>query len=299
MEGISYYSWEMRQWFPEPLLQIFSHPITERFYLNFSAINLVCFAIVFIYGIYPIRDSIIRKRGHAKFIIERETIKKILYIEIPILTVLTLLWTGKGTDDPYYLLPFITIDLEEIIHTYGTGGFYVYTPLRNLTGATLYSLQFNLGASVTAGIIYMVLQATKRELRYFLAKTCFELASNDCDKIRKIGHFILGLKFYNEYLKKTLKIQINGIGNIYSKVISDSTVDQHEVTKSVLTSFESCKDKLEPVKSLSKIIDSEKKEEFLIEESLVERIKDLAVFFATIIPVGITIIRLLAGQPSE
>jgi hypothetical protein len=58
-------------------------------------------------------------------------------------------------------------------------------------------------------------------------------------------------------------------------------------------SFESS-DKLEPVKSLSKIAyDKDDKDTFLVEESISKRIKDMAIFFATIIPVAIAIIQLL------
>jgi hypothetical protein len=51
-------------------------------------------------------------------------------------------------------------------------------------------------------------------------------------------------------------------------------------------SFES-NDKLEPIKCLSKILNVKDTDTFLVDESIGKRIKDMAIFFATIIPVAI------------
>jgi hypothetical protein len=50
---------------------------------------------------------------------------------------------------------------------------------------------------------------------------------------------------------------------------------------------------LEPIKSFSKVLNVGDTETFLVDESIGKRIKDMAIFFATIIPVAVAVIQLL------
>jgi hypothetical protein len=59
----------------------------------------------------------------------------------------------------------------------------------------------------------------------------------------------------------------------------------------ISNSFES-DDKLEPIRSLSKIL-NEDPVTFLVYESIGKKIKDMAIFFATIIPVAVTVTQLI------
>jgi hypothetical protein len=103
----------------------------------------------------------------------------------------------------------------------------------------------------------------------------------------------MGIKLYDKYLRRTLNVQINDIKKIYSKIMSDSNIDKNEAMRSIMGSFESGEDKLKPVKCFSRMLNIKKSEEFLVDESFGERLKDMAIFFATIIPVAVTIIQLL------
>jgi hypothetical protein len=80
---------------------------------------------------------------------------------------------------------------------------------------------------------------------------------------------------------------------ILSKLIIDFSIDKTEAIHSLTSAFENDNNKLKPAKFLSEIANVQEIKNFLIEESTGQRIKDLAIFFATIIPVGIAIIQLL------
>jgi hypothetical protein len=52
--------------------------------------------------------------------------------------------------------------------------------------------------------------------------------------------------------------------------------------QSIMASFESDEDKLKPVKFFSRMLNIERTEEFLVDESFGQKLKDMAIFFATI-----------------
>jgi len=55
--------------------------------------------------------------------------------------------------------------------------------------------------------------------------------------MNRIKYFILGLDSYDNYLRKKLKLGIKNI-DIYSKIISDSTLDKDEVIRLTAEAFE-------------------------------------------------------------
>ena len=119
------------------------------------------------------------------------------------------------------------------------------------------------------------------------------IASKEKDETKRAKYFIKGLKFYDRYLRRTINLQINNIKEIYSKVIIDSNIDPEKEINSLSLAFETDNDRLKPARCLSKIVNVDDTKKFLIEESIGKRLKDLIIFFATIIPVAIAIIQLL------
>src|SRR5437879_13101873 len=103
----------------------------------------------------------------------------------------------------------------------------------------------------------MVLLRAKKDTRYYMAKTCFEAISKMRDQTAKVNYLIAGIKFYDRYLQRTLNVQINDVKKIYSKIISDSSIDKNEAMCSILASFESDEDKLKPVKCISKMLNAQ------------------------------------------
>ena len=93
-------------------------------------------------------------------------------------------------------------------------------------------------------------------------------------------------------MRRTLNLEINDAKKVYSKILSDPNLNKDESMRLITESFES-DDKLEPIKCLSKILNVKDTDTFLVDESIVKRIKDMAIFFATIIPVVVTVIQLM------
>ena len=78
------------------------------------------------------------------------------------------------------------------------------------------------------------------------------------------------------------------------KILTDSNVNRNTSIQEIFDSFGGS-DKLAPINCLSKIAHiKDDKDTFLVEESIGKRIKDMAIFFATIIPVAVAVIQLSA-----
>jgi hypothetical protein len=95
---------------------------------------------------------------------------------------------------------------------------------------------------------------------------------------------------------RTLNLEMNDAKKIYSKILSDYNMNKNESILKITESFDS-NDKLEPIKCLSKILNVKDTETFLVDESIGKRIKDMAIFFATIIPVAVAVIQLMLQKP--
>ena len=262
--------------------------------------------ITFVYAFYPIKFSIIQRRGFGKILIEYEYVKKILYFEIPILIVSTFFISTPSlhsefsdqlyhftADFPVLVTKWVGLETYGIIIKEDLGKDPVYTQKAAFTTFVLNGLMINLGLSVTAGIIYMILITVKKDLKFYFAKTVLEIASKEKEETKKANSLFKAIKIYDGYLRRALDLQISNTKEIYSKLLIDSSIDRNKAIESLSTAFERDNDKLKPVKCLSEIANVQETKKFLVEQSIRDRIKDLAIFFATIIPVAITIIQLL------
>jgi hypothetical protein len=268
----------------------------------FSFIYLISI-ICLVYGFYPIKFRNIERRGFSNLLIEHTYIKKILYIEIPILIVATFFISvfqfydfsspqyqtadtilrsiGKSLDLEGYRTHIITLSSSSLMAPGEFLGHYFFN-----------GLIMNLGISVTAGIIWMVLVAARKEIGYYLAKSLFQTITHELEEPKKAQYLIKATKTYDKYLRRTLNLEINNVKKIYSKILSDSNLNKNESFRLISGSFDG-NDKLEPIKCFSKILDVKETDTFLVDESIGKRIKDMAIFFTTIIPVAVTIIQLL------
>jgi len=280
------------------------NPGTTTIY-TFSYISLVS-TITLVYAFYPLKFAIIKKRGFVNILIEYEYIKKILYFETPILIVVMLFVSAQAffdnTSAVYNFIENIQFPLEKGLETYGMN-FYSTTGDGSIQETEDFAAEFlfhgliiNLGFSVTSGIIYIILITIRKDLRFYLAKTFLEIASKEKEEIKKMKYLINSIKFYDRYLRGSLNLQINNIKEIFSNIIIDSSIDKSEAIQSLFSAFENDNDKLKPAKCLSEITHIHESQEFLIEELIGQRIKDLAIFFATIIPVAVGIIQLLLSK---
>jgi hypothetical protein len=99
----------------------------------------------------------------------------------------------------------------------------------------------------------------------------------------------MGLNWYNKFLKRNIGLQINDITGIYSKVITDSSLNSNKTLVSMSESFAS-EDEFEPLRYLSVFFPDTKKEQILARESIRTRIQESSDILIPIITVTLTII---------
>jgi hypothetical protein len=272
----------------------------------FSYIYLISISGL-VYAFYPIKFRNIERRGFTNLLIEHTWIKKILYFEVPILIAIISFFSLTSLVYYYDYDNYFSKQLTYFVYTIGDpiGQYNIIIccfekpPLRevsfsggNILQITLNGLMINLGFSVTAGIIWMILVSVRKDLGYYLAKTLFQTPSQEKEASKKWEYLVKGTKIYDKFLRNTLNLEINNARKIYSKILSDPNLNKNESMRLISDSFES-NDKYEPIKSLSKILNIKNPDTFLVDESIGKKLKDMAIFFATIIPVAVTVIQLL------
>ena len=135
----------------------------------------------------------------------------------------------------------------------------------------------------------MAFALSRKRFRLYFAKGCLSISKNSKDEVEKIEFLIKGLNSYNSFLKRHIKLEINEIKKIYSKITTLPTNEKIETVNKIIQSFESG-DTLEPVRYLSSLKDSTT-ELFLVEEPLEQKIKLQVTYAAGIIPVILTVIQ--------
>jgi hypothetical protein len=91
----------------------------------------------------------------------------------------------------------------------------------------LIGLTVNLIVSVTAGIIFMILVSTRREVGYYLAKSLLQAIRQEKEESKKAQYLIRAIKLYDKFLRRTLNLEINNTKKIYSKILSDYKTDKN------------------------------------------------------------------------
>jgi hypothetical protein len=70
-------------------------------------------------------------------------------------------------------------------------------------------------------VIKLLLEQGRKKFKLYYAKGCFRIASKETtDEIDKARYFMIGLAWYNKYLKKNINLQIKDMIRIRSKVIT-------------------------------------------------------------------------------
>ena len=258
------------------------HSGQNAFYVNVGILDVLLIPM-FIYAIKPKIYSMknyFDKKGYQNVVYEYKFLKLFVCICAPIVIIFNFL----------YYVEYYEIGGRQLSFEYNTGAVTLTEiAMLELTVNFLHYLMF----PVIAGIIWIVILHIRKEFKFYMAKTYFQLTAYQKDKTSKVGHLIHGIKSYDSYLRRSLNLQINNIKEVFSKIIVDSNIDNNNVTSILLASFQNDSYKLAPARCLSEITNIQDPKQFLIEESISERIKDNAIFFATVIPVLITVTQLL------
>jgi hypothetical protein len=240
----------------------------------FSAFQIIVFVVmVFIYPPYPAPFSIEKyfiKRGFESSVSEFELVRKILYVGVPLLIFFTVIDLLKPLFEQFVSEEIVSMLTENIVF-YSARGFLFLT--------------------VLAAMLKMVFALSRKRFRLYFAKGCLSIAKNSNDEVEKMEYLIKGLDSYNSYLKRHIKLEVNEIKKIYSKITTLPAKEKMDTVSRIIQSFESG-DTLEPVRYLSTLHDN-KTELFLAEEPLEKKIKLQVTYAAGIIPVILTIIQIV------
>ena len=238
----------------------------------FSTFQIVVFVVmVLIYPPYPAPFSIEKyfvKRGFESAVSEFELVRKILYVAIPLLIFFTVIDLLKPLIEQFISDDMVSMFTENIVF-YSARGFLFLT--------------------VLAGLLKVVFALSRKRFRLYFAKGCLSIAKNSNDEVEKMEYLIKGLDSYNSFLKRHIKLEINEIKKIYSKITTLPSKEKSDTVSKIIKSFESG-DTLEPVRYLSSLHDNNR-ELFLAEEPLQQKIKLQVTYAAGIIPVILTVIQ--------
>jgi hypothetical protein len=165
--------------------------VTDKYFVNVTLVPF--FVVSLFYAFYPLKfraDEYHKKRGLREVVIEYEFVKKILCIEIPLLLIFTL------TNFYVQLVDVFRTDLLLFV----------------------YVAQMALQYSVTAGILWLLLQMARKEFRYYMARAYIKCIPDNYDDVRKLRWLIMALNSYNKYLLRNLKLQIDNL-KVYSTLL--------------------------------------------------------------------------------
>ena len=237
----------------------------------FSTFQIVVFVVmVLIYPPYPAPFSIEKyfiKRGFESAVSEFELVRKILYVAIPLLIFFTVIDLLRPLFEQFVSDETVSLLTNNIVF-YSARGFLFLT--------------------VLAGLLKMVFALSRKRFRLYFARGCLTITKRSNDEVEKMEYLIKGLDSYNSFLKRHIKLGINEIKKIYSRIATLPAEEKSDTVNRIITSFESG-DTLEPVRYLSSL--HEGKELFLAEESFEQKIKLQVTYAAGIIPVILTVIQ--------
>ena len=237
----------------------------------FSAFQIIVFVVmVLIYPPYPAPFSIEKyfiKRGFESAVSEFELVRKILYVAIPLLIFFTVIDLLRPLFEQFVSDEIVSMLTNNIVF-YSARGFLFLT--------------------VLAGLLKMAFALSRGRFRLYFAKGCLSITKSSNDEVERMEYLIKGLNSYNSFLKRHIKLGINEIKKIYSRITILPAKEKSDTVNRIITSFESG-DTLEPVRYLSSL--HEGKELFLGEESFEQKIKLQVTYAAGIIPVILTVIQ--------
>jgi uncharacterized protein YneF (UPF0154 family) len=174
----------------------------------------------------------------------------------------------------------LTAKASSVIHSF----------IFQLAGQWVYYLLFMIPIVPVSIIIKLLLEHARKEFRFYYAKGCFKIVSNvNTHELDKAKYFKIGLIWYNKFLKRNIGLHINDIMKIYSKIITDSPLEQNSALISISESFNS-EDGLKPLRHLSTVIPGKEAGEALTEQYIRTTIKESSDLLLPIIGTIITII---------
>jgi hypothetical protein len=265
---------------------------------------LIVFSLFsFIPAIYPI-PIYFQKRGFENIVYEYQFMKKILYVSIILviaLILLLILFQNKDIMNFFVPVPknYINetlLESQNLSKTEQLNLMLQYTTsemIYLMKPFEIFRLLYNIIYFIVPIPIFIVvkflLDQKRKHFQLFFAKACFKILSKDTiNEIDKVSYLMIGLTWYNKFLKRTIHLQIKDLSLVCSKVVFNSPLNKNKILTSISEAF-NAKDVFEPLRHISSLF-SDKQEIILTEESFKTRIKESNDLIIPIITIIITII---------
>ena len=233
-------------------------------------------------AIYP-TEKFFEKRGNENAVLEYRQIRKILFAFLITLIVTIIIL--------YSLYPFLN-KLVRPLSEQGMSRYEIffhseYSSLAILT-IFLYYYVFVLAAVPIFILLKLLLEHARKQFRFYYAKACFEMINESKNETDKNGYLLLGLDWYNKFVKRITKGGID-IQTIYSKIVSHAPLSDNILLDTIMESFHG-DDELKPMRHMLDLLSCWKEGATLVKESLRTRVKESSDLLIPIVTVAITII---------
>jgi hypothetical protein len=149
-----------------------------------------------------------------------------------------------------------------------------------------------------AGILKIITFVIRKDFRFYFARGCINLSSDEKDEAEKMRYVSLGLKSYNKYIEKRLNLTILELPSILAKI---SSLEGNLKDKEIDSFGQSFNEKLEPIRYLLSFSSHKDLSKFLTGEVMkpvTEVIKDYGLWLTTVIPAVIVIIQFILNPSS-
>lgn len=237
-----------------------------QFLVSLTLLQYGIFVVMLIlYPAYPFVFSIenhLNKRNPKSALTEYEILKKIVYALLPLFffTIALRIASGITEDNP---LSALVVSIDEPAQSL----------FLSILGASLFA--------VASALLRISLLNGSKHFKFYLARLSFRAMAKVKDEIERVKYLVLGLGFYNKYIRGTLGLQINDLKLIYSKIIADVAVDRCYFMKELGTAFED-NDRLKPIRCLAGLSDTKDLEHFLVKESVGKKLEEWATVLGTL-----------------
>lgn len=156
----------------------------------------------------------------------------------------------------------------------------------------LYSVVILPGIMVYSSFLFRVSSSKHNDIGFYYSIGCFEIIknSNSLSELEKTNYMILGLNYYDSYVRKNLKLRINNLTSIYSKIISDSGQSMKKKLDEIIEKLENG-EKLDFLRYLADLLGTDSKS-LLVSDRVSDKLKPWFTFVISVITTIVLVVQL-------
>jgi hypothetical protein len=222
-------------------------PILSQIIFTFGVI-LVSFLMLVVFTTYPTifsSEEYFKRLGYKRAVIEHENLTRGLIIVIP-LSIVVMIYTSTITASDIFAIRYTQ------------------------------TIQYTVILTLLTPLIKMGFQIIRKDFRYQFAKGCFIVAAREHDEVRKMHYINSGLTSYNMYLQRILKLQFRDV-KVTSFLLSQFSKEQTDTFLEDMVAILN-NSRLEAIKYLSSSFKFGEGDQFLIKQSIANKLKDWIAF---------------------